>query len=294
MIPVSTGGFIMAKIVLAAESGSDIPVELGREKGIWIVPMHVAFGDETKDDGYFRSEEVCDFYEKTGILPKTSGCNPGDFTKVFDEIHAQYPDAQILHLAYSAATTVSYNSALIAAEGRDYVTSFDTKSVAAAQYAIVMIMKALLDAHPEWEMKDALEAAEGLSAKARMCFTTGSLEFLRAGGRVNNAKAIAGKLFAMHPAIEIKDGKLIASKMYRGRMKRVVPKLIEEYTLAQHLNKDEIWMINTPYLDPEIMDIAEEKASELEFEHVTWVKAGGVITTHSGPGSFGVVGFSED
>ena len=39
------------------------------------------------------------------------------------------PDKQILHLAYSAVTTCSYQSALIAAEDRDYIMSFDTKQV---------------------------------------------------------------------------------------------------------------------------------------------------------------------
>ena len=31
----------------------------------------------------------------------------------FDEIHAKYPDSQILYLAYSAITTCSYQSAII-------------------------------------------------------------------------------------------------------------------------------------------------------------------------------------
>ena len=35
----------------------------------------------------------------------------------------------------------------------------------------------------------------------------------------------------------------------------------------------------------------EEKAKELGFENVRWIQTGCVITTHSGPGSFGIVGF---
>ena len=41
----------MKKIVLMAETGSDITPELAKEYEIYIVPMHVNFGDETLDDG---------------------------------------------------------------------------------------------------------------------------------------------------------------------------------------------------------------------------------------------------
>ena len=50
-------------------------------------------------------EEVCDYYERTGKLPKTSGCNPEDFAKVFDEIYKKVPDSHIVYMAYSAVTT---------------------------------------------------------------------------------------------------------------------------------------------------------------------------------------------
>lgn len=78
---------MMQNIVLVAESGADIPPELARHHRIHIVPMHVSFGDETKDDGTFPVEEICAYYDRTGKLPKTSASTPGDFTTVFDDIH---------------------------------------------------------------------------------------------------------------------------------------------------------------------------------------------------------------
>ena len=49
-------------IILVAETGADIPAEIAQRYGIHIVPMHVSFGDVTRDDGTFPSEEVCDYY----------------------------------------------------------------------------------------------------------------------------------------------------------------------------------------------------------------------------------------
>ena len=72
----------MGKIILLAETGSDITDEVAEKYGIYIVPMHVSFGEVTKDDATFPAEEVCEFYERTGKLPKTSGSVPEDFEKI--------------------------------------------------------------------------------------------------------------------------------------------------------------------------------------------------------------------
>ena len=94
----------MAKIVLLAETGSDIPQQVADREGIYLVPMHVAFGDVTKDDGTFPPVEVVDFYKNTGILPKTSGSVPEDFTNVIEKIQKEQGDVDILYLAYSSVT----------------------------------------------------------------------------------------------------------------------------------------------------------------------------------------------
>ena len=48
----------MSKLIILAETGSDIPAETAEKYGIRLVPMHVSFGDETKDDGTFPAEEI--------------------------------------------------------------------------------------------------------------------------------------------------------------------------------------------------------------------------------------------
>ena len=52
------------KVVLVAESGSDIPKEIAEKEGIYIVPMHVTFDGETKDDGTFPASNIIDYFEK--------------------------------------------------------------------------------------------------------------------------------------------------------------------------------------------------------------------------------------
>lgn len=280
----------MKDIILLAETGSDITATQAEEMGVELVPMHVSFDHETKDDGAFPVEEIAQFYERTGRLPKTSGSSPEDFAQTFDRIHAEHPDAHILHLAYSAVTTCSYQSALIAAEGRDYVTSIDTKHVSAGQLACVELVCAELKAQAEHSIEKLTAFAKTLPERVRMCFIPGDLDYLRAGGRVSNLAAWTGKLLQLHPLIEILDGKLTATKKYRGNMAKLAARIVEEYTTENDLSKEHLWLLHALGTAKEICQAAEEKARALGFRNISWVKTGCVITTHGGPGAFGVVG----
>jgi len=284
----------MKKIILVAETGSDVNAELAKEYGIEIVPMHVSFDDETLDDGAFPVERIVEYYQKTGKLPKTSGSTPGDFETKLDEIHAKYPEAQILYLAYSAVTTCSMQSGVIASEDRDYVTIVDTKQVSAGQCNIVIKMAELLQANPDMTMEEAVAAANDLIERANMCFMPDNLEFLRAGGRVSNVAFLGAKLLNLHPVIEILDGLLVATKKYRGKMKKVAAQLVADYAEKYDLDRNEcLWFVYVIGFSDEVRAVVEEAAKEAGFKHTRWIRTGGVITTHGGPAAFGLAGFSR-
>ena len=283
----------MRQIILVAETGSDITPELAAEYNIQMVPMHVSFDNETLDDGSFSPEKICDYYKTTGKLPKTSGSTPEDFEKVFDRIHEQWPEAQILYLAYSAVTTCSYQSARIASEDRDYVTAIDTKQVSVGQAAVVVEVAKLLRENADWTVDQAAETAIAVSARAKMCFMPDNLEFLRAGGRVSNVAFLGSKVLKIHPCIEILDGKLVATKKYRGKMAKVAAQLIKDYAELYNLKRDCLWLVKTVGISDEVRLSVEEAVKECGFETFKWIQANGVITTHGGPAAFGLAGFAK-
>ena len=283
----------MRKIILVAESGSDITKELAAKYGIHVVPMHVAFDDITEDDGTFPAERIPEHYRNTGRLPKTSGSTPEDFIKAFDELHEKYPEAQILYLAYSAITTCSYQSAVIASEDRDYVTKNDTKQVSVGQAAVVVKVAEILAENPDMTVAQAAEEAVKVLSRAHMCFLPDNLEFLRAGGRVSNAAYLGSRILGIHPCIEILDGKLTATKKYRGKMVKVAAQLIKDYADEYKLNRDRIWFIYTVGLSDEVHASVEAAAKECGFKEIVKVQAHGVITTHGGPAAFGIAGLSD-
>ena len=76
-------------------------------------------------------------------------------------------------------------------------------------------------------------------------------------------------------------------------MSRIIPKLIPEYIEQNHLSREKIWFIWSEGLKEEYKKFAEEEAKKNGIRQIKWVKTGGVITTHGGPGAFGVVGLKE-
>ena len=282
----------MKPILLTAESGSDITPEIAQKYGITLVPMHVAFGGETRDDGSFPTTEMFAHYAKTRELPRTSGCTPHDFEVVFERLQKEHPGQGILHLAYSACTTCSMQSAIIASEERKGIAIVDTKQVSAAQAAVVIAVAEYLRDNPDTTLEQAAAKAEAIAKTVCMGFFPGDLDYLRAGGRVSNAAYLGAKLLSLNPLIEILDGKLLSTKKYRGSMAKVVVKLVDEY--SENLDPAKpLYLIYGEGLDGKIREDAERIAREKGFAQISWVQTGCVIAAHSGPGAFGIVGFAK-
>ncbi|WP_321971096.1 DegV family protein [Paratractidigestivibacter sp.] len=278
----------MNDIVIIAETGCDVCAAEAAELGVVLVPMHVAIGDKTIDDGEISGAEMLEECRQLGVLPRTSGCTPGDFAAVYDRIHGKRPEAQILIIAYSAVTTCSFESARTAAEGRDYVHMFDTAHVTIGQGLVVTETARHLAANPDISVEELRAWGEGLARRVRMGFIPGDLGYLRAGGRLSNAAFVGATLLRIKPVIEVVDGKLVATKKLRGSMEKAVVQLIDLLASQGDYDRDLVCFVRSCGLPESVQRAAEEHARELGFAHLRWYETGDVITSHCGPGSFGV------
>lgn len=276
----------MSEIVIIAESGSDVPAAEAAELGIEIVPMHVSIGQKTIDDGELPPAEMLEECRQLGVLPRTSGCTPGDFSVVLDRVHAEHPNAQILYIAYSAVTTCSYESARTAAEGRDYVHMFDTRHVTIGQGFVVTQAARHLAENPGISVEELMAWSEELASRVRMGFVPGDLGYLRAGGRLSNAAFVGATLLRIKPIIELIEGKLVATKKLRGNMEKAAIGLMDHMALQGDYDTDVIYLLHSAGLPDSIQRAAEEHARELGFKSIRWYESHNVITSHCGPGSF--------
>ena len=154
-------------------------------------------------------------------------------------------------------------------------------------------MAKILEANPDMTIEEAVAKSHELVDHAKMCFMPDNLEFLRAGGRVSNAAYLGSRILNIHPTIEILDGKLTATKKYRGKMTKVAAQLVKDYAEHYNLKRDHIWVVYTIGLTQEVRETIEAAIKECGFAESSWIQAAGVITTHGGPAAFGIAGFSK-
>lgn len=280
----------MTKYIISTESGADLPQTIIDQYYIHIVPMHVTMGNQTYSDGSFDVQKVFDYYDETKQLPKTSGTTPQDNANVFQQIFDEFPEACIIHIAYSAVTTISFNSANIAAEDYDRIYLVDAKNVSLGLTAIVKATAQFIKKNPKSTPEEIISFVEEIRERTRMVFLPKTLLYLKAGGRVSNLAFYGANILKIFPTIKIENGYLVAGKRYRGSFNRSVKKMINDF-FDQYIIQPETVVVGGP---PDVSDKEKEFVYEIIKENNIqinkWSDTGAVISTHGGPGAIGIAG----
>ena len=280
----------MRRIILSTESGADLPEFLAKKHDVQIVPMHVIMDGKDYLDGHLPVKEIYDFYDRTKKIPSTAATNMHEYQEFFKKIRTKFPDSIIVHIGYTSKASVSFENAVIAAEGLEDIHLIDVLNVTGGLAAIVMYAVDVLEKEPGIDPIHLLEKIESIIPKTRLAFLPGSLDFLRAGGRVSNMAYLGGALLKIKPCIELVEGKLMSTKKYRGKMDKVAEKMLLEYLEQYNIDRKQIYFMYSIGLSETVKERINEIALEKGFENSLWIEAGGMISTHSGPGGFGVAG----
>ncbi|BAK14976.1 uncharacterized protein SSIL_0553 [Solibacillus silvestris StLB046] len=283
----------MKRIILSTESGADLPKDLVEKHQIQVVPMHVIMDGKDYLDGKVSVEDVFQFYDRSKAIPSTAATNVHEYHDLFTNIRLKYPENIIIHIGYTSKASASFQSAVIAAEDFDDLYLIDTLNVTGGLGAVVMYAANLLEEEPEISHEYLIEKIYSIVPKTRLAFLPGSLDFLKAGGRVSNLAYIGGALLKIKPCIELKEGKLVSTRKYRGKMDSVAEKLMNDYFNEYDIDRKQLYLIYSIGLDERIKERLEEVSKENGFENVRWMQAGAMISTHAGPGGFGIAGIER-
>lgn len=101
---------------------------------------------------------------------------------------------------------------------------------------------------------------------------------------------MAGGVLKLHPRIEVNNGKMNPGKKYRGRMKNVVLDYVKDMEEdLKKAKKDRVFITHSG-CDEEIVDEVKKYLKQLDvFDEIYETRAGGVISSHCGPGTLGVL-----
>jgi len=283
----------MRKIILSTESGADLPRDLADKHDVQVVPMHIVMDGKDYLDGVLPVKDIYDYYERTKEIPSTTATNPDEYHHFSTKIKGDFPDCIIIHIGYTSKASSSFQNATIAAEDFKDLFLIDALNVTGGLTAIILHAANMLEKDPSIEPARLVEAIKSIIPKSRLAFVPGRLDFLKAGGRVSNVAYLGGVLLKIKPRIELIEGKLVSTKKYRGKMSDVAKKLMQDYLNQYDINRDQLYLLYSIGLDERIKRQMDELAKVNGFKHVKWIQAGAMISTHAGPGGFGIAGLGD-
>ena len=283
----------MKKYVITTESGCDLPKEFIKRYNIKVIPMNVTIGDSTYPDGSFSVEKVFEYYDETGMLPKTSGSTPEDCAKVYREIRKEHPDAHIIHIAYSSVTTVSFNSAHIAAGEFENITLVDSKHLTIGANVVIKATADFIEDNPNQTPEGIIAFVENIRQRTHMVFIPKTLLYLKAGGRVSKIAFRGANLFKICPTITLEDGHLVSGKKYRGTFDRCLKSMIDDFFVNHDIALDTVLIGGSLGVSDGNKELIFSLLEEKGVPNINWLNAGAVISSHSGPGAIAIAGIEK-
>ena len=274
-------------IRLTADSTCDLG-EYAAERNIALMPLFVILGEEPYLDGVnIVPQDIFDFVEKTGKLPKTAAPSTQDYIDFFRPFVED--GNTVIHFSISDKSSSAYSYAADAAKAFDgKVIVVDSKALSSGQGLLAMKASDLLNEGKSAE--EIVETVNALRPLVNTSFIPDRLDYLYKGGRCSRMQMYGANLLKIHPLVEMKDGQLVAEKKYRGSMEKCISNYIEDLAVEYPSYDRTRCFITHSSADPELVAFARQKVKEtFGFRETLETVAGSVITGHCGRNTLGVL-----
>ena len=284
----------MNKVVIMADSTSDLTQSLIQTRDIKIIPLYVNFGEQSYKDGTdITTEELYKKVDELGYLPKSSAISPGDFMMAFEPYIEQGYDIVLLTIGSKLSGT--YQAALVAKDTveANRVHIIDTNNLSSGGGLLVLKACDLRD--QGLSASDIKQAVDQITPRVRSQFAIQTMDYLYKGGRCSALSMFLGSVLAIKPIIQVNDGKLDVYKKSVGKMTRALDIMLEDYfSLFDQIDKD--YVMITHSLADKSAEYMKNKIIEkgLVPNQLLETQAGCVISTHCGKGTIGILYILKD
>lgn len=278
----------MVKII--ADSTCDLSQELLTKYDISILPLHVLLGEEEYLDGRtIAPDQIYSWSDAHKITPKTSAPSLVEATELMKPYVEE--KREIVCFSISDEMSTSGNVMRLAAEelgASQLVTVINSANLSTG--IGLLVIEAAIMAGNGATGKEIAEKMEELKPLVRASFVVDTLTYLHRGGRCSGVAALAGSALKLHPKIVVENGKMAPQKKYRGKIDRVILDYVHD--LEQDLKsaeKDRVFITHSG-CDKEVVEAVRSYLEGLQvFDEILETRAGGVISSHCGPGTLGVL-----
>lgn len=288
------------KYQIISDSACDLSQE-AKELGIRLVPFQIVFDDERSLKENLEID-VREFYrflvENPNVFPKTALPSVQDYADVFSEYARE--NIPMICICISSKISGSYNSATIAREL--ILEEYPKAEIEIIDSHFATVLEGLLVLECV-RLRDNMVSLEESAARlrktvetGRIFFSVGSVEYLKAGGRMSRFSGVLTSTLGMKPVITMKDGKLISEGVTMSRKKSIekIKAAVGEY-IGSIKDQLDLYNIVVGYgydrgeaerLRDELYEMLKEACSaDVE---ISVRQIGSTIGVHTGPHPLGI------
>jgi len=272
-------------IGVVTDSSCDLPDDLVERWGIEVVPLSIRFGDEELVDR--EDLTTSEFWARCAAsseLPSTAAPSPGRFELAYRRL-AERGATGIVVVTISGALSATMQSAELAAravatDGLD-VRIVDSRTVSLGLGTIAL---ACAERAAAGDDLDAIERhAHELAGRTRVFGALDTLDNLKKGGRIGNAKALLATALSIKPIIEVAGGVVEQHGKQRTRTKALAFLIDKVASFEGHIEH-----LAVLHADCSDVDAFVDQLRPFAPAQIVVGQIGPVIGAHAGRGTIGV------
>ena len=281
----------MKRVAIVTDSSASLPARLARDLGVQVVRIVLALNGQVLRDGIdITPGELYGLLRHSNHIPTTSAPSIGDFLRVYAS--AAETASGIVSIHMSSRLSATLNSAAAASQLVDdvQIRVLDCQTAAMGQGFVVM--EAARAAAEGADLETVVARARAVASRIQLLASIDTLEYLHRGGRIGAAARLFGTALNLKPLLAIKDGMVHPVTKVRSRRKALATlfQLLDE----ELAGKEGIHMAVLHVAAPEeAARLAEQLVERFHPVEMLHTECGPVVGTHAGPGTVGVVYYSE-
>lgn len=276
-----------------ADSTCDLTEDLIQKYGITILPLCIVLDDKSYyDRTQITPDEIFAWAEANKRTPKTAAITFEYAEKMLRP--CMEADEDVIFFGISEEMSTTCNVMRLAAKEYDKGRVFVIDSQSLSTGIGLQVLRAAEMARQGKRAEDIVPEIETARSKVKASFVVDTLTYLARGGRCSGATALLANTLKLHPCINVIDGRMEVGKKYRGSMNKALLHYVREKEEELKEADGTRVFITHSGASPEIVEqIRDYLASLGHFHEILETTAGGVISSHCGPGTLGVLYYAE-
>ena len=283
----------MGKIRITADSTCDLSESLLQKYGISILPLNIVLDMKSYSDGEEISpDEIYAWSEKMHKTPKTAAVA---YDRALEMASAfQKNGDEMIFFGISESMSTTCNVMRMVKEELNYTGMYVIDSQNLSTGIGLQVLRAAELAGQGLAAQEIVTQIEQERGRVRASFVVERLDYLAMGGRCSSVVALFGGKLKLKPRIEVTDGKMEAGKKYRGNQDKVILKYVQDMEMQlRQADPHRIFITHSGCEEAVIRSVEEYLKGLHHFEEILITRAGGVISSHCGPGTLGVLFYEK-